>query len=372
MKSIFVVDDLVQPGPVWLNTIWSFAVVAEEMVNASPFFIPHRGASSALGARHQLRREAADLTRNLNDHVVSKLDANGPNVLFVVAASHRTIALTRALFPVWDRFDKHVLMIEENLDTDLLPAGVFERFDLVTAFCSDLAATYRERLDIPAVYLPAHMDVLRFHSTSAFRPIDMAVVGRRHNDIHDPLFRHFNAAESRRLFIDFVTRTQMDQTLGEEFALLMNTYGRSNVAFGYEPSNLPRFLGRSPMTSRWVHAWAAGCTAIGRRPLGTDTAAQMDWPESIIEIPDKPEDAIALLESVLDDADGLARRRQRNVLEALTRHDSRHRLKSIFERLELPLPDRLSHGLAEISRLADTLLSEQPAALLESSSVNNR
>ena len=268
----------------------------------------------------------------------------------------RSIRTARTCFSsFWSAFDKTVLMVEDMFAPEVFPRDVCERFDLITVFCGDLAEEYDRAFDTKIMHFPSHLDVLRYHAQSEYRPLDMVLVGRRDNSVHGPLFRHYNRAESERLFIDFVTRTQLDQTLGEEFGLLMNTYGRSKIAFAYEPSKIPRFGGRSPMTGRMVHAWAAGCTVMGARPTGKGVAEATDWPESVIDIPGDPQGAVRLVDSVLADTEGLARRRRRNLLEAAERHDTRLRFRQVFEELSLPLPKELVSGLEDLGRFTQQL-----------------
>jgi hypothetical protein len=166
------------------------------------------------------------------------------------------------------------------------------------------------------------------------------------------LHRYFNAPERDRLFLDFVTRTQATPLAEEEFGLLMATYSRSKVAFCYEPSGIKRFRGRSSLTGRWVHAWAAGCTVIGKAPTLPAVAEQMDWPEAAIDLPPETEASIKLIEAILDDTEGLARRRRRNVAEALRRYDTRLRLRDMLKLVETPIPEALSDGLNQLETVA--------------------
>lgn len=364
MRAFLVIDDLIDPGPVFLGTVWPFAAVMKDMLSAEHLYIPHQRQKGRSRVFREVLNytEAALLWRSWRRTVRARLDPDGPNILFVCAFSRRSVNLSRALYPIWHLFDKRVLMIEENIEPGSLPPGTIKRFDLVSVYCRDLGERYRAKFDIEPVFLPPHTDVLRFHSTADYRPIDMAVVGRRQNKLHGPLFRHYSAPDSRRLFVDFITRTPLKQSLEEEFGLLCSTYGRSKIAFCYEPRDVPRFRGRSPLLVRWVHAWAAGCTVAGSRPKGTGAAEEMDWPDSMFDLPEDPSDAVDLMENLLDDDAGLVKRRWRNVAEALGRHDSRLRLKLILDELGLPIPNSLARGLADLSSLRDRILLGRPDA----------
>jgi len=135
------------------------------------------------------------------------------------------------------------------------------------------------------------------------------------------------------------------------------------------------------MTHRWPQAWAAGCTVVGRRPTEPELVPYLDWPESTLEIPDDGAEWIPYLESVLDDEEGLRRRRRRNTLEVLRRHDDRLRLRKLLDNLGLEPPERLR---AELQRLEATIVEfeqaqgltplttdwEEPASLVHPSTAN--
>jgi hypothetical protein len=199
--------------------------------------------------------------------------------------------------------------------------------------------------------------VLQYGTTSDFRPLDLLVIGRRLPKLYDPIHLHFNQPENRRFSVDFQTRTiNFSAPAQEECQLLLGAYARSKIAFCFEPSGAhPRFRGYSPMTERWPHAWASGCTVVGKRPTGRGAAEQMDWPEATLELPDTPEDAIAFVESVLADTQGLNRRRLRNVAEAARRHDTRHRFRDLLTALDLPVPEKLGQGLQQLEQMANAL-----------------
>ena len=159
-----------------------------------------------------------------------------------------------------------------------------------------------------------------------------------------------------RLSLDFVSRTRNTRyTSEEEFRLLAATYGKSKTAFCFDPSKLDRFHARSPLTERWVHAWTTGCTVIGTAPTGAGVAAASDWPEAMIDLPETPLEAIEATEAILSDEAGLARRRVRNVAEALRRHDTRHRLGQLLDDLDLPRPEALKAGIEALQSKADAI-----------------
>ena len=357
MKVFFFFDDFSGQGPVWLNVMWPHFNTVSESADATilekpPIPQPNR---SRLTFRWNDWRQTRVLGKGIRKRVLRDLDPNGPNVLLVGSLNPRDVRWSAVLHPIWSAFSHRVLLVDDVFQPRRISPKLLSRFDRITCFCRDLADEFERASGVPTLYWPAHTDVLNFHSTSDHRPIDLIVVGRRNWRLHGPLHHHFNAPERQRIFLDFVTRTKMKLSCENEFRLLMATYSRSKAAFCFEPSDLSRFEGRSPMTSRWIHAWSSGCTVFGKRPTGSGVKGQMDWPESTIDLPDSPMAAIRLVEDTLCDEDAMRRRRKRNVIEAIQRHDTRHRLRDLFSNLNLPLPAQLQDGLAKLTHRAEEL-----------------
>ncbi|MBY8977770.1 hypothetical protein KHP62_18295 [Rhodobacteraceae bacterium NNCM2] len=361
MKLFVLFHDVSAKGPVWLNVFWShfgaYASGADLTHLARP--VMERGEPGwkwRLENRYRMFRHGDEI----RDLVRQNLDPDGPNILIAYALNGNDISWTRVLRPVWQMFDHRVLSIFDSVFPEDARAEDIAGFDRITCFCKDLGAVFERATGVRALYWPAHIDVLNFHCIGDYRPVDLIVVGRRDRALHGPLHRHFNDPARERLFLDFRTRTQMIPTCEEEFRLLMSMYGKSSASFCFEASREGRFRGHSPLMGRWVHAWAAGCTVLGRRPTGSGVAEQMDWPDSMIELGEDPAEAIAEVEGVLADEQGLCHRRRRNVVEALRRHDTRYRLRDLLLDLGLEVPVRLQEGLDALSTRACEIDNEAP------------
>lgn len=342
-------DDLSGGGPVWLNTLWAqinaIAASVDTVLLPAPRTRTDRaGLRLMLHERRRIARDGPALCRR----VTGALDTDGPNVLIVWAGDTRAVRLAAALDPVWQKFGHRVLYVCDTLRPEDVRRDLLTRYDAIVCACDEQAAAFEAATGRPGWFLPAHSDVLTFHSTGADRPIDLIVVGRRDEARHAPLFARCNAPESRHLFLDFTTRAHRGASAEAEARLLMATYARSRVAFCYETSGIPRFGGRSPLLARWVHAWSSGCTVMGTSPKGARAAALLDWEEAAIDLPADPEAAFGATERILSDEDGLARRRRRNVIAALERFDTRHRLRDLLGLLDLPVPARLEAGIAAL------------------------
>lgn len=354
MKLFVLGPDLWTPQRVWMNIFWPhYQVMAKCMPTV---FLPMPEMRYTGGpvrrrlAQLAARRQRRHLSRELEAEVRAELSDQGPNILLVYALNARDVQKTDLLDDVWQGFDHRVLLVVDTLQPEFLKKGVLSRFDLILSYCAEAAEDFTKASGVPSMYFPPHGDILAYHCLSDYRPIDLLLVGRRDAGRHTPIHRHFNRPDSARLSLDFVTRTQTTPLPEEEFGLLMSAYGRSKIAFCFEPSDIRRFRGRSPLTGRWLHAWTAGCTVVGKAPTGSGAAEQMDWPEAAIDLPDDEMAAIEAIEAILSDESGLARRRRRNVLEALRRHDTRRRLKALLDELGVPLPELLVEELGKLDR----------------------
>ncbi len=354
MKLFVLGPDLWTPQPVWMNIFWPhYRVMAKTMPTV---FLPMPtmrktggrilGRISGFAARRTLSGELQALVR-------SGLSTEGPNILLVYALNARDVQKTDLLDDVWQEFDHRVLLVVDTLQPEYLKPGVLSRFDLILSYCADSAEEFTRASGVPSMYFPPHGDILAYHCLSGFRPIDLLLVGRRDARRHTPIHRHFNRPDSGRLSLDFVTRTQTMPLPEEEFGLLMSAYARSKIAFCFEPSDIPRFRGRSPLTGRWLHAWTSGCTVVGKAPTGSGAAEQMDWPDSTLDLPEDETAAIEAIEAILSDEAGLDRRRRRNVFEALRRHDTRRRLKALLDELGVAPPASLLEELARLDQFTE-------------------
>lgn len=362
MKLFILADDFSGDGPVWMNIFWphytAYAASVPTVMMNTPF---QPAAQGRLASLLQNRREQRDHGDRLCDIVRQQADPQEPNVLIVWALNIRDIIRSRMLAPVWDMFEHTVLWVLDTINPEYVHHDDLKRFDLVANICGDGAKDFETKTGRTTLYMPPHTDVLQFGTTDAFRPLDLVVVGRREKTLYDPIHLHFNRKGVKRLSADLQTRTKnFSASAEDECQILMSTYARSKIAFCFEPSGAhPRFRGYSPMTERWPHAWASGCTVVGRRPTGTGTTEQMDWPEATLELPDATEDAIPFLEALLEDSEALKKRRFRNVAEAAQRHDTRHRFQHLLNTLDLPIPERLDQGLKQLENMVDSVFEFQ-------------
>ena len=345
-----------------MNLFWShYNAIAQSvptvvLTTPSQLVAPDQPKNTSFRDRLHHRSKERARGKRLAQKVLENLDPNGPNILLVWALRKPDVLRSELLDPVWDRFSHKVLSIVDNLQPEHVSFQIQGRFDRITSFCGDLAQEFEQATAIPTLYFPPHSDTLNFHSTQNYRPIDLCVVGRRRSDLHVPIHQHFNAPGRNRISMDFVSRTRnFSSSSEEEFSQLISAYSRSKMTFCFDPGDVDRFKTRSPLTERWVHAWSSGSTVIGKAPTGHGTVKQMDWPEATIDLPEEPQDAIAVVEALLDDEAGMERRRYRNVEETMRRHDTRHRLRQLLTELDLPLPQGLTADLNKLENFSTEL-----------------
>ena len=356
MKIHFLSRSLHDEGHVSRNNSAAHLAACASVAEISEISIPSRAVEVTHGLSAKVRsiRKMPALGRSLIDRIKEETSSPGPHVLLHTIMSPWDLRVASRLAPVWNRFDHHVANVIENINSGSRASRFLSQYDIVTCFCDDLRRDLERDFGVSTLHWPSHTDVLENTSVGSRRPIDLLEVGRRDLDRYRRIEAFFRASPERPFMLDFSTRPNASDPApaAVEFSRLMNTYARAHVTFCETPASNVRFEGRGPLTARWVHAWTAGCTIIGTRPRGSGVDRLIDWPESTLELPGNPDDQIPFILEVLADRDGLKRRRHRNAAEALRRHDTRHRLASLFDHLGLTRPDRLNSKLAEIESKA--------------------
>jgi len=106
------------------------------------------------------------------------------------------------------------------------------------------------------------------------------------------------------------------------------------------------------VTSRWFESLAAGCIILGRRPPGGMAAEMFDWPNALVDLPDRPSEATDFVKSLACDESFLQKARIRNVAEMCRRHDWRYRILDIYNHFDLSLPEKLKAEIAALGAMA--------------------
>lgn len=275
----------------------------------------------------------------------------GPNVLLVVGLGPHFLLSLFALGPLLQQFDLKIGYLLDGFDPAWLDRSLPSQLDHLFVMSAELAEELQSQ-SINASFLPLATNVLKYGSGQRQRSIDIIGYGRTNPDLHKTLQAHFNQQDSHRVYFH-TTFSQPDVfNLGEHMMLLAKLLHKSKISLCFEPSNLPRFRGYSPILFRWFEGWACGCNLVGKRPVGKGVAELLDWENSTIELPDDPNQWVPFFEDLLDDEATLAANARRNYQECVLRHDWRYRIQTMLKSLDLPVPARLS---AEIEQLQQSV-----------------
>jgi hypothetical protein len=273
---------------------------------------------------------------------------DGPNVLVVVGIHLRFLLSIFALGPLLDRFDVRVAYLLDGFDPAKINKPPLHKLDHLFVISEELAEQMRSLHSINASCLPLGVNTLSFGKHRSQRHLDVIGYGRTSPELHHFLQHHYNQEESDRLYYHSTFTEPNVNNPKEHIALLNRMLERSKISLCFEVSGVPRFGGHSPLLYRWLEGWAAGCAIVGKKPFAKNTATLMDWTDSTLEIPDRPQEWLPFFEDLLTDETRLATLSQRNYRECRLQHDWRYRLREMFTLLNLPIPANLTVELAQI------------------------
>lgn len=275
---------------------------------------------------------------------------NGPNVLLIIGMAPVFLLSIHTLRPLLKQFDLRVAYLLDNFEPPHIDRSIVTHLDHLFVIDAETAAEINSTRPITTTFLPLATDALRLGSNARQRPIDIINYGRTNVELHKCLQSHYSKPCSERLYFHSTFNSSIVHDLGEHITLHSKLLNRSRISLCFEPSQVGRFRGRSPILFRWFEGWAGGCTIVGKRPLSKGVAPLMDWEDSTIELPDEASEWLPFLEGLLDDDHFLTANSQRNSLECLLRHDWRYRLQAMFKILALPLPEQLKAELLALQQ----------------------
>ncbi|XHX78873.1 MAG: hypothetical protein RBJ76_02765 [Stenomitos frigidus ULC029] len=254
------------------------------------------------------------------------------------------------LRPLLKQFDLRVAYLLDSFEPSHIDRSIVDDLDHLFVIDAETAAEISQTRSIATTFLPLATDALRLGSNRRQRPIDIINYGRTNIEIHKCLQSHYSQPTNERLYLHSTFSGPIVYDLAEHVALHSRLLSRSRISLCFEPSQVDRFHGRSPILFRWFEGWAGGCTIVGKRPFSKGVTQLMDWEDSTIELPDQPSEWLPFLEGLLDDDQFLTANSQRNSLECLLRHDWRYRLKDMFNILALPIPEGLKAELLALQQ----------------------
>ena len=284
----------------------------------------------------------------------------GCNVLLIIGLQPHFLLSMHALGPLLKKFDLRLGYILDGFDPQNIDKAATEGLDHLFVMSAEIADTINASgattgSALKASFLPLATNALRVGAKDLHRWIDIIAYGRGNLNLHRCLQMNFNQQEQGRVYFHSTfSRTDVEDQK-EHITLLCKLLDRSKLSLCFEASNIPRFMGYSPILYRWFEAWASGCTIVGKKPFGKGVAELMDWENSAIDIPDAESDWMPFFKSLLDDSETLSLNAQRNYRECLLRHDWRYRIQQMLQTVGLENPEQLSQGIVHLKKTAADL-----------------
>ena len=191
---------------------------------------------------------------------------------------------------------------------------------------------FRELYQIPVSYIPLATDVVNYGGYNHNKIIDVNGYGRQPEKLTRLLSDRFNKRESDRIFLhtNHASISKIDNFYAHR-RLFWKLLRKSRISLLFDALHTPlnRNFPFSFVPQRMFESASAGCVIAGKRPTCSEMDELFDWPDSIIELPDKTIEMIDYIEYLLDsyDLEDLGRR---NYEECLHRHDWRHRIHDML------------------------------------------
>jgi hypothetical protein len=244
---------------------------------------------------------------------------------------------------------------------DLYPAAVHRllpRFvgDLDYLFVSydQIAEAASRRSGTAVAVVRQAVDVFQQGAGGGDRPLDLTAYGRQPEALTRLLSERYNRPRSPRIFTHSTWRHPEIREWRQDRALFWQLLRRTRVSLGFCASltHPDRVGGVGPVTARWYEGIAAGCVLAGRRPAGPEAREELDWEDSVVELPMEPTAFLTAVEELLSDRARCEAASWRNYLHALRRHDWRYRVRQMLTHLGLAIPSKLIDEIEELGRRA--------------------
>jgi hypothetical protein len=234
-------------------------------------------------------------------------------------------------------------------------------YDHVFTTTEEGAEIVRTRFGVSSSVLRQGFDCLNWASIGDARSIDVVGFGRQPQSYHAEFQRAFHRRNSAIMYLHSPIGTIRGESVWTERPMMLKLLQCSKISLAFhllvEPEG-SRPRAASFVTSRWLESLTSGCVVLGKRPPGHMAAEMFCWPNALLDLPDDPREATAMIASLAKDDDFLRKTRARNVIEMCQRHDWRYRIRDIYQHFNLKLPPALSEELALLGLLTRKMQSE--------------
>lgn len=298
---------------------------------------------------------------------------NRPNILLLIGLSGADLQNLSAI-PDWrKKFDVVVAYIFDSWILESYDKAIYE-IDHLFVPMPEVVDLLHKTFKIPVSSLPFGVDALTHGSgNSDQRSIDVVSYGRIPAQYNRAFFNAFNYDESKFYYRSTVRKEELlplqpyeDRVDRYDRLLLFKILRRSKIALNFDTMYPGMRTFPYPfLTLRWFECGASGCVLAGKRPTTPLADQLLNWEDAAIELPDDPLASVKIVEELLHDHARLKAICQRNYLNNLMTNDWRWRIASMFEQLQLPLPNALKLELeklqTQISQVENDYISQRDA-----------
>ncbi len=270
-----------------------------------------------------------------------------------------------ALIPNWRRHCRYAACVIAEAWEGSLPEYLLNslaEFDRIYLSANPVESIAR-MTGRPCSYLPLSVDTLRFSPfpNPPARSIDVLGIGRRSSVTHGALLEMAKRRGSFYYF-DTIRMTSGVADGGRQltFSVIDPAEHRFKLASMLKRSryflasraraNDAKLAQVDEISGRFFEGAAAGAIMIGEPPRSGPYLSLFDWPDAVISAPFDDPNIEQLIQQLDADPERCARIRRTNIVNALLRHDSVYRLRTILEDAHMELPTGL---LARESRLRE-------------------
>lgn len=286
--------------------------------------------------------------------------------LFFPVFSHAYELYSLAMIPNWRQRCRKAACFITEIGSETMPNYLIEllsSFDHVFLGDSHRVQEVARIAGVPCTYLPLAVDVLRFAPPSPDqpRPIDCCYIGRRSSVTHKALLE-YSEQQGNFYYYDTVAasgstlkeRTFRVENAREHRQMLAMLLRHSRYFFANRGHVNKPELATQPdvISARFYEGAASGTVMVGETPRADEFKRQFDWPDAVIEVPFDSPDIGQILADLSRNSDRLRTAARHNTREAARRHDWLHRIRAVFDTLDLKPTEAMRARALQLDQIA--------------------
>ncbi len=264
-----------------------------------------------------------------------------------------------------ERSAKAVLFMHElwvsTLEENRAYLRMLDQFDHVFLLHRAAVPKLQRYTDTPCSFLPTGTDCLAAtpYPKPPERVIDVYSIGNRPAGLHRQLVE---MAEKQEIFYLYDSLASSDSRMKdwrEHRLLVMNNIKRSRYFIAFSPASIATSKARQVqdeqvVPSRLFEGAAGGAVMIGEPPQCPEFNELFDWPDAVVRVPAKPEDARAVLKELDSQSVRMERIRHVNVIQSLRRHDWSYRWEQMINTIGVEALPKLQQRKSRLNDAANT------------------